>query len=780
MNNLRLCVFFLTISICAFSQTEDVEMARLLNSGTKTELIYASTELLQNKNYLKAEPLIDKLLKDDSLSCNFNYRKGFVVLLAHGNFIKAIPYLEIAVQDVDKNYDMFSPNERSSSIDIYYLLGTAYHMAGKIDEADELLSTFLSNASRKNIMYAEAKLRKLQIVNARKYLKTPNQDITVKNIGQHVNTMYPEYSPVISLDGTSLYFTSKRPWENETTNQYREINEDIYVTILNEETNEWDPATRLEFCSRELNEASIGISVDERRIYIYKDNTGHGDIYYSDFSSNHFSMIKPDDRGLLNTENWETHCSVSVDGKHLFFVSDREDGYGGRDIYSISRNADGTWTEPKNLGPKVNTKYNEEGVFIAIDNKTLYFSSNGETSMGGYDVYSTTLDEKGNWSTPIHLDYPLNTCGDELFYTTTIDGRRGYFTSFREDGFGEKDLYEIQHNYVGDIHVSVVEGTIRTSNKSKIPEDIAVYLKCLDCEDKTAILVKPRIRDGVFYNNVEPCHRYEMVYHYANGEKILYTDYFTSICNQNLAINERKILLNVEDPNNIEVINENAIISGVITTSTGEDLPIDLSLMVYCEDCSVVNQEIKITPNGSFEGNLEINKTYKLVYSSYKGHFVYLTENLKTVAGMNLHDVTLDLNTINQEVVEVGNFKNLKMKYNFSYNANKLSPSKGDFKRFMKDIDDQMKNGRESITIKVYSSASFVPTSKFKDNTELAKIRAENIKYDIISYVQTKTDYKDKVNVVIVDYSVNGPEYANDNKNKAKYEPFQFIQLITE
>jgi hypothetical protein len=690
---MKLILFLLiTIQIItsnSFGQLTPQRLTELLNKGTESEIIFESTELIQNNSFYQAELLVDKLLLFDPLSSNYNFRKGYLLMVYKGNFIEAEKHLEIGAKKISNNYDMISVNEKGASLDVIFYLAHAKHMLGKIDEAEELYNQFKKQSVKNSILISKTDLNLKQCKVARKLLSNPDPNVNIQNLGPKINTSYPEYSAVVSLDGSSLYFTSKRPWHDEDSSLNREFNEDIYVSTLNK-NNSWNPIQRLEFCDQTQNEASLSVSADERRIYMYRDQTGGGDIFFSDFSSNQFSIIAGDDRDGVNTNNWETHCSVTLDGKTMYFISDRPGGYGGRDIYRIDRTDDGGWTAPKNLGPTVNTPYDEDGVFIAVDNQTLYFSSNGEKSMGGFDVFVTQQNEKGEWSNPKNLGYPLNTCSDEIYYTTTIDGRKAYLTSLRIDGEGEKDIYEILHNYVGLNNVSYVDGIIKTVDDEPLPEDIAIRFSCSDCKDTTSFMVYPRLRDGNFYATVEPCKEYTMTYVYENGKKIIKSEQFLSKCEKPIAINRKNVLVD-------------------LTTMTAVPEKI---------------QEVEIIP-----------------------------------------------------VVE---FSKLNFTYYFDYNSNKLSTKRGELKKFLTKIEKQLEEGREKITINIYSSASYVPTKKFKNNEELARLRAENIKYDIISYIQRSSKYNGKISIVIVDYRVDGPKYENDPSNKEKYRNFQFIKLETE
>ncbi|HLK96207.1 MAG TPA: OmpA family protein, partial [Hymenobacter sp.] len=135
----------------------------------------------------------------------------------------------------------------------------------------------------------------------------------------------------------------------------------------------------------------------------------------------------------------ESSAAYTPDGRSLLFVSDKPGGLGSRDIYKIEIEGRGPAV---NLGPTINTPYGEEGVFLHPDGKTMYFSSEGHNSMGGYDIFKSTY-ENGKWSTPENLGWPINTPDDDVFFVISASGRHGYYSSFRDDGMGAKDIYQI-------------------------------------------------------------------------------------------------------------------------------------------------------------------------------------------------------------------------------------------------------------------------------------------------------------------------------------------------
>ena len=166
-----------------------------------------------------------------------------------------------------------------------------------------------------------------------------------------------------------------------------------------------------------------------------------GNIYESDLKGSEwaepFKLPEP-----VNSNKQESSASISPDGRTIYFVSNRRGGQGGLDIWQCRQDINGNWGKAENLGPEINTSQDEEGVFIHPDGKTLYFSSKGHNSKGGYDVFSSVF-ENGKWSTPVSLGDSINTTKDDLFFVVTADGKKGFYSSVRPGGFGKKDIYEI-------------------------------------------------------------------------------------------------------------------------------------------------------------------------------------------------------------------------------------------------------------------------------------------------------------------------------------------------
>jgi outer membrane protein OmpA-like peptidoglycan-associated protein len=176
----------------------------------------------------------------------------------------------------------------------------------------------------------------------------------------------------------------------------------------------------------------------------------------------------------INTKYYENHACLSPDGELLYFVSDRPGGYGNKDIWVSRRLGHNKWSKAVNLGPKINTEYNEESPVILSDGKTLYFSSEGHESMGGYDIFYSLLDN-GEWSVPRNIGYPLNTVNDDVFFVPTLDGKQAYYASEYNDSHGDLDIYRV--TILGGMEqIAVLSGFIRDTIYDKpIRSRIVVY-----------------------------------------------------------------------------------------------------------------------------------------------------------------------------------------------------------------------------------------------------------------------------------------------------------------
>jgi len=344
----------------------------------------------------------------------------------------ALPYLEKAAK-LDATADART----------HYLLARAYHLNAKWAEAvreyQEARPVANAKGSEEQSITANDIARHIrECKNGEQLMKAPVR-VFIDNAGPELNSAYSDYGPVVSADESTILITSRRPSDPKAKKDPDGDGyfEDIYQA--NWKGKAWSPAKNLGApVNTDGHDATVGLAPDGQRMLVYVENNG-GDLNEANLKGSSWS--KPLNLGArINTRFHESSATYSPDGRFLYFVSDKpEGGRGGRDIYKIEIDS----RKPaENLGPDINTPYGEEGVFMMPDGKTMYFSSEGHNSMGGYDVFKSVYQD-GKWSEPENLGWPVNTPDDDVFFVTTASGRHGYYASDRPGGLGGKDIYRV-------------------------------------------------------------------------------------------------------------------------------------------------------------------------------------------------------------------------------------------------------------------------------------------------------------------------------------------------
>lgn len=447
---------FLTLISFQLSSQEDVYLKQILNNISFIKKFDQAYVYFQDENYSDALNLFIELNQIWPDNPHLNYRIGSCLVHMRGRRDEAIPYLEKAIKHVNLSFSDGDYTETTSPITAFYYLAQAYHIKYRFDKAIEYYNLYLNYLENQNPdKVDDVKFQISKVYNAKKMVNNP-VSIKIQNLGPNINTKYPEYAPVISPNNDFIIFTSRR--EGSTGGRRDEKGmffEDLYITYYKNQ--QWTQAIKLPGkINTNGHEATISLSHDGKTLFIYKDDKGDGNIYMSKLQSNG-QWSKPEKMpDPINSPYWETHATLAPDGKTIYFVSDRPGGYGGKDIYKSVYLGGNKWSEPENLGPIINTRYNEESPFILSDAVTLYFASEGHENMGGYDIFISTVSEDGFWSTPENIGYPINTTEDDVFYMPTADEKNALFSTSRQRrGIGDLDINYLTIVYPKKRYVSV-------------------------------------------------------------------------------------------------------------------------------------------------------------------------------------------------------------------------------------------------------------------------------------------------------------------------------------
>jgi outer membrane protein OmpA-like peptidoglycan-associated protein/tetratricopeptide (TPR) repeat protein len=265
-----------------------------------------------------------------------------------------------------------------------------------------------------------------------------------KNMGININSENSEYFPAVTADGETFLFTRDIP---DNTSIYGH-QEDFFVSY--KINGEWTKAVNVgPPLNTSGNEGAPTLSADGHLLIFTgcDRDGGYGscDLYYSYKVGKNWTA----GRNLgapVNTRNWETQPSLASDGRTLYFIRGTEtrQGLKDQDIYMTVLSDSGYWSNPEKLSDTINTPGQEESVFIADDNQTLYFSSDGHPGMGGLDIFMSRRLPNGRWGIPKNLGYPINTSKDESSIVVDPNGHVAYFSSDREGGYGGRDFYSFE------------------------------------------------------------------------------------------------------------------------------------------------------------------------------------------------------------------------------------------------------------------------------------------------------------------------------------------------
>jgi outer membrane protein OmpA-like peptidoglycan-associated protein/tetratricopeptide (TPR) repeat protein len=336
---------------------------------------------------------------------------------------------------------------------VYYSLADAELNTGDYENAGKHLHFFKDNYKGKDENYLQKTDKLIKDCDfAGLALKNP-VPYQPLNLGPSINTREREYFPALTADGSSLIFS-------RTVND----NEDFYIT--HKAGKEWTPAVPLSSkINTSFNEGAQSISPDGMYLFFTgcnrEDGFGSCDLYVSHKSGNDWDT--PFNLGaVVNSSSWDSQPAVTPDGNTLYFVSNRPGGSGGYDIWKTVLNAEGDWSKPQNLGPEINTPFDENTPFVHPDGKTLYFSSNGWPGMGNMDLFFSRIQADGQWAKPVNIGYPINTFNEETGLMVSPDGSLGMFSSILKDGFGDMDIYSFNLPVTAKpLPITYVKGIVR-------------------------------------------------------------------------------------------------------------------------------------------------------------------------------------------------------------------------------------------------------------------------------------------------------------------------------
>jgi outer membrane protein OmpA-like peptidoglycan-associated protein/tetratricopeptide (TPR) repeat protein len=384
-------------------------------------IFFDAQQLYESGFYEESFNRFSNLLALDPGNSNILFHCGALCLYIQGKEAEAIPYLEEAVKGVSSTYKPNSYKETSAPVYTYFVLGRAYHLNNQYDLAMDNYQTYLATGENEDpgqLEYAELQLQAAERAREKMGMRPSYKFQNLMDFFD--DETHSCSNPVISGDGNLFIYLVDYPSDKK-----------IMMSTRSE-----DGWSRPRNINKELGMVGetypVSLSYDGRELYLAHYFYSHSDIYVSTFEGGHWTEAVPLGPNI-NGRTSETHASISKDGNTLYFVSNKRGGQGSYDIYVSKRNEKGDWGPATNLGPVVNTPYEERTPFISSDGITLFFSSQGHGSLGGLDNFFTVQTPDSGWTEPVNIGTPVNTAGDDQFFNPGWNELDGYYAVRRED-----------------------------------------------------------------------------------------------------------------------------------------------------------------------------------------------------------------------------------------------------------------------------------------------------------------------------------------------------------
>jgi tetratricopeptide (TPR) repeat protein len=448
--------------------------------------------LFRHHKYEQALTYYKELLAEDSSKVDLYFKIGLCYYNMPEQDNRATLNFETYLQYTDSVYEA------------YYLLGKLYHKAYRFDEAMQKYREYLQKAendpeiSDKILHEIENKIeRELQYAQNGLALINNPKSVSIENLGADINTEYNEYGAVFSNGEKILVYTARYP-QNNKMDETGDYYEDIYYVTLEQgelfdnitadtiETEDGieiitsfkfsEPKKFRKGINTPKHDAAIQLTQDGKKLYIFRE----GDIWVTQKNDTGWTdPIEIED----NTKYFEPSIFISANEQIKIISSEREGSYGGLDLFWSKKNENGQWEPFKNMGPKINTPFNEDSPFLSFNDSTLYFSSTGHNSMGDYDVFKSTLTDSG-WTEPVNLGFPINSPSNDIFYFTNDTEDKAYFSSDRTGGYGKMDIYRLDYKDTTSGFITVIDTSY---DYQELPLD-SNYIKQLLVDDFEEIL----------------------------------------------------------------------------------------------------------------------------------------------------------------------------------------------------------------------------------------------------------------------------------------------------
>ncbi len=504
---ISICIALLLSFSCKFFAQIDAEVFKNaqtnLNENEK-RILFLANEKFNSKFYHIAITYIDSVREMDLPY--LNYIKG--VFYAHDDLTRNKALKCISKAEVNSNMISGFYENRAFAylrVDSFAAAVRDYQVALRIEQQKKHTNNKLIDDLQVHIDQCKNIMS----------MKNTKNEVEVKSMGSPINSEYSEYCPIITSNENMMVFTYRGPkslggkqkLESGVLHKKKlELYfEDIFISKKINDTL-WGQPMAQENLDTQMHDAAVTLNSDGTEMFVYRNTgKGNGDLYLSKLKGDKWG--KPVIQMHLNSPEWDGSACFLPNQNKIIISSERKGGYGGKDLYYVERIKDNVWGNVKNLGPIINSKYDEDAPFVTADGKILFFSTNNESSIGGYDIERSDMIN-GFWSKPYNLGAPINTKNDDTYFTVRADGKVAYYSSSQKDGDGAQDIYIVKPGIPGKPSLLLqVEGLVTLDGK---PVKATVEMRSMIKNLSLNFVVNANELSGQFLCNLPSKDEYEL------------------------------------------------------------------------------------------------------------------------------------------------------------------------------------------------------------------------------------------------------------------------------
>lgn len=739
---------------------ERVDAVEFGDEMNVSEVYTEANRLIIEQNWAEAEVLLAGLFKADPSNRNFAYKWALCLRSLPGRIEDAVPLVHLAVDGpFADRYNAFASDETLPPEEALELglevLQHAYHFT----EAQGLAQDVVARYSKRDYRHQRA----LEIIEECDFalgcvphpLPMEIEEVVELNSGS------ADYAPVVSPDGKTLYFTSHRTLEGRFSEEGR-----IYRS--NRTAKGWSHPVRLDLGTAGREITTVGLIGDDAALLAYQGYRGEGSIWKLQRDANG-GWTREEKLGFpIDSRHWETAASERFDGKERIFVSNRPGGFGGRDLYRTVMLPDGTWSEPLNLGSRINSDGEEESPVLSADGQTLVFASNGLPGMGGFDLYRCKRLDNGSWSDPEHMGHPLNTPGDEAVLSLDASGQAGYISSARGGG-DDLDIYSVKFLEEPGEELAIMLGEVAGWQRGDVIE-----VRAIDGGTPIFRVFRARPSSGKFLAALPPCRTYNFRW-VRKGETLVERDEAVACVDAYGASGAVRRLdpfswdgkwpmEPAEEPGSreeemVDVVPDQDTDAGLSVVKApemdgGMDAPEEGASDGALAEESVETREDAMVPRAVAEEGERANEASK----------------------PSEPEVTIP----NAAPVSMLTFEAVKARVDFGYGKYLTGEANDEMLGVAGHIAERNAAG-EIPVLSIKGSASYVPVKNkqaYASNEQLAKMRAEHARDAMITELakrglQVGIDFQ-----IVLEWEVAGPGYKGDAIQSAgTYRSYQYAQF---